>query len=1149
MPPTPPQGGYGPANYAGGRQSSPYDSANNTINYNEMAQYEAISQYRQMPATSYMSEYPLRQQQKLAFNPIYQYGVGPGQDDRLYNRQAAMNRMSYSASMASAAAYTGIAEGVSVGMGLWKVGATARVAGAAAGIGMGGMAVSMLAPILPMYFVDRGIQNSLERQQYMHQIATDVETYRGRLGFNNLSYGAASSLGAQMSSDMFKPDQFFNREQQMRIHKIGLSNDMLTARGAGAGLTGGTIEQYRRNFNELRDTTQEVVKLLKTTIEGGMSVMKELQGAGFNSMKQIRQQVLQAKAFGDYTGIGSQNMMQIGVAGAQSVQGTPWQAAVGASMYQTGAMQATAMARTGAMGSYAVERVGGVAAAGGILARAQMNVAMSGYGTRMAAFAMNPDGTMNNSRMSQLMYGQASAYGVVTGANATGYAMGESGRALFPIYKEQFYNNLNDQGRTMVMMNAFNLWGQNRRGTTEAKAYKFAGQFTNDPREQFLLMQNILSPKGFATQAATRSAERMLAADTITVSPIKKMFRDAYTSDWSIPFALEKAGSNLMLGTNRMFQQTGYDWGEFQRNLSTSTSNMVGRAFGFEGGAWNTSRKMNSQELLRRSYGLEDMGGGVAGASYLQSMSLAQKNAMREKPLQSIGGIALTQDRINGIFARASAKDAMYLASTLQAASFADDPTATLTDIFSKNARIKGLVGENLANAALGNVTGTAYTLLAGVRNQYASVATMQERAMPGFIKYQKDMNSSQLYESNMRVAIMVGQLDRANERTGGLLEKNYNTKEFNSLAQVSSTMFKDSAGPLREKAVADWMQKKVGLATVQGNEYGTAMVTTRAAAAMNVESALGINTRAENKRVPLNMGALAGSVLTGNVFGAMGLVGGAIGISSIQDLIYRRTPQGKTTGLIKDKYGYGGLTQGAREESLINAYVGINQNLLDAAGGDENAKKNIIQFQKATGIDLYNDKDERTIKWRAAYDSVMKSKGAQAQASKAAGSSAWASYAMATGVDKDTAEAFRGMMNGSVLDPKVYKGKEGILGATFGYTASMFTAAMNDPDKFKKMIDDKRAVYDPAGAGSAKLAEEIKGLASSIVKLSVRQDTPYNREAHQAELNAKTAELNAKKTLLEQSINETKGGPGSPGTSIAVTPKVLNYWSNQWVL
>jgi len=40
-----------------------------------------------------------------------------------------------------------------------------------------------------------------------------------------------------------------------------------------------------------------------------MSVIKELQQSGFTSIGAIRQQVLQAKAFGDVTGVGAQNMI------------------------------------------------------------------------------------------------------------------------------------------------------------------------------------------------------------------------------------------------------------------------------------------------------------------------------------------------------------------------------------------------------------------------------------------------------------------------------------------------------------------------------------------------------------------------------------------------------------------------------------------------------------------------------------------------------------------------------------------------------------------------------------------------------------------------------------------------------------------------
>ena len=77
-------------------------------------------------------------------------------------------------------------------------------------------------------------------------------------------------------------------------------------------------------------------------------------------MKQIRNQITQAKAFGGMTGLGTQNMMQIGAAGAQAVQGTPMSAAGGAGMYQyaTGAVSNMMQGSPGMSG--AVQRAGAV---------------------------------------------------------------------------------------------------------------------------------------------------------------------------------------------------------------------------------------------------------------------------------------------------------------------------------------------------------------------------------------------------------------------------------------------------------------------------------------------------------------------------------------------------------------------------------------------------------------------------------------------------------------------------------------------------------------------------------------------------------------------------------------------------------------------
>jgi hypothetical protein len=581
-----PEEGIGPVNYAR-PEMNPFAALDNTIRYNDMIKNQIISQYQQNTVNP--ASMSMQQQRMVATDPKYQYGVEGGQDSRTYQRNAELAKMSYSSMAANATlgmATYGIASPFGAMASTFLKTTALRYVPFAPTI-LGGMALPMAAAAALAYIPGRAINQAVERQRFIHSTASDIEQYRGGLGFNSpLGIGSATNLAESLQRTMSQGG-FFNTEQQSRIHKIGLSNNMISSRG---GKAGGTIQQYEKNFIELRDTTAEVVKLLKTTIEGGMSVMKELQQSGF-SVGTIKGQIRQAKAFGNLTGLGTQNMLQIGAAGAASVQGTPWSSTVGASMYQSGAAQAATIANANRSGAYAVQRVGGTAAAGAMIATAQMNVLSSGLGTRGVAYAMNTNGTIDNTRMARLLSGKASAYEIESGASQRGYGMGISGRALFERNKEDFLNNLSDMGRVQMTQQLFQKWGTQRYGTEEAKAWVFAGKYTNDIREQRLLSESLLRPKGF---------DRIMAENEAVAAGLQSRTRGA-----TFAAVFSKAFEPLTSGVKAFGERTLYE--------SQRVTAGIGSVFALPGQAFNYARNLTPfakvpyvdlENITRNKYGL-----------------------------------------------------------------------------------------------------------------------------------------------------------------------------------------------------------------------------------------------------------------------------------------------------------------------------------------------------------------------------------------------------------------------------------------------------------------------------------------------------------------------------------------------------------------
>lgn len=617
--------GIGPVNYAR-PETNPFTMLDNVIRYNDMVKSQMISQYQQNPA--YAPQFSTKMQHKILSDQRYQYGVDGGQDRTSYLRNVEATRASYGAMAATATVstaswYAASTMGVAATKFL-QAGLMSSVPKLAAFTGA--MALPMAVAGALAYYPTKAIMNAADRQRFIHSTAADIEQYKDNLGFNQpLTTGAATSLGGSLQG-MMSRGGYFNQEQQSRIHKIGLANNMISARG---GRDGGTLRQYANNFKELKDTTEEVVKLMKTTIEGGMSIMKELKQSGF-SISAIKGQIRQANAFGNMTGLGAQNMMAIGAAGAASVQGTPWSAQVGSSMYQSGAAQASFIAKSNAGGSYAVTRVGGTAAAGGILARTQMNVLSSGLGTRGVAYAMNADGSIDNNRMARLLSGKASAYEIESGASQRGYAMGISGRALFERNKENFLNNMSDTGRTQMTQRLFEKWGTQRYGNIDAKAWVFAGKYTNDIREQRLFAESLLRPKGYDRMAAENEAVRSgLSSPNFTR---RQGFLGQAMYGLGAPF--RAAGSGLEAfgeGTVKGFSAAV--------GLTSEIFGMPGKAVGYirDRSPWSQAATIDPSIAVRNMYGLDR---GIS-QNVANRLSLLTPQGLTKLNLPTVGQVDL----------------------------------------------------------------------------------------------------------------------------------------------------------------------------------------------------------------------------------------------------------------------------------------------------------------------------------------------------------------------------------------------------------------------------------------------------------------------------------------------------------------------------
>jgi hypothetical protein len=575
-----------------GQQTNQLGAPDNYIQQSDMTRFQMISQYQ---SQNYISDFP-RSSHNYTMqlsNPRFNYGTN-GIDTRFYQRQNQMQSNTLGASLATATnVWAPMAPMAAPGLGL------------AAGIGMGvGLAI-------PAYFVQKGIDRTIQRQRAMQQMSSDVEQYREQLGMPGMSMSQASSIGSNLTRSMFSPGQFFNPQKQQEILRYGLTNDMLSSKGRG--MVTGDAKTFEKNFQELMETVTKVSKTMKVTAEGAMSVIKEMQMGGFGTMGQIRGSVTSAHAYGSMTGLGASNMLQIGAAGAQAVQGTPYSASAGAQMYMGGAAMAGHLAKgNDPRSAKSVEMVGGVAQAGGIIGQTMMNIMQSGMGARVLASVMTKDGKLDVSALSNLNKGTQSGHDIITRASQRAHGWGSGGNVMFARNRSEVADQIAQDPILAAQLASanFNAWRSNRRGTREQQAQAYAQTFVaGGQREQNLFADWMLSSKGLSDMNSEQFVSKNLANQVGPGPSGWKRFGKAVLGDANIP--LEQLGESLT-----------YGWqGMTDKNLKTPT------LLGSIGGGLKNFAMNTIEGMVPTDYGIFKRGSGNIG-----SMSSGYKNLLGLTP-------------------------------------------------------------------------------------------------------------------------------------------------------------------------------------------------------------------------------------------------------------------------------------------------------------------------------------------------------------------------------------------------------------------------------------------------------------------------------------------------------------------------------------
>lgn len=491
-----------PLDLTSGQLDSPYSNKSD-MSYSDNTRFQMVSQFQQR-----MNEYPRGSSKYVDIISMPRFQYGTNQDIRFYQRQRDFGRQMFGMEGARAAfdvgtmAMSGLIPASTFG---WA----ASMAGPA------------IAAAVPLYFINKGIDMTIQRQRTMQSLAADIEQYRDRIGMPTLTYNQANMLSTNLTNQMYSKGQFFDPQQQQSIFKFALSNDMIT--GKNRGMTTGDIKTFEKNFSELLSTVKQVTVTMKTTATGAQALIKEMQSQGFGTMGQIGTAITAASGYGSFTGIGTQNMLQIGAAGIGIAQRMGFQPSTGANIAMANAAQAGWMSSgVNLQWQRSVEAMGGVAQAGAALAQTQMGFMQTNLSRRVMASVMDQKQGLDSSALANLLNQTQSGHEIINRAAINAHGWGIN-RVMFGRRFAENINaiNQNPQAAAMYQMAIFNAWRSNRRGNLEQQAQVFAQQMLGIPGQAGQLgfaEQNavnlqadwLMSDKGLAQASAAQDVARMV---------------------------------------------------------------------------------------------------------------------------------------------------------------------------------------------------------------------------------------------------------------------------------------------------------------------------------------------------------------------------------------------------------------------------------------------------------------------------------------------------------------------------------------------------------------------------------------------------------------------------------------------------------------
>lgn len=316
---------------------------------------------------------------------------------------AVLASLPVAAAMRPFASLAGRAVGAAAGSGIG--GLVAGGVGAAAGGGIGGAVGGFIGGVIAPYMLAAAATGAVtdaigERRQiqgYLEQTShrwvgagsTMADQFRG----TGMSQKAAREVG-EFIRELDIKDKMVNTEDLTNILKGGTQMGLFT----------GTrdMEDFKRRFKDITENVKQVTKLLHTTLEEGLKTMADLKAVGIDPSKAAAV-TTQAAALGATAGRTAQEMIGIGLQGAELYRGTGVQMGIGFQAAQMNTAAIRASRDAGLLSQEAIAQAGGEEALAMRMTAGGLAFGQSTQGRGFAAAFFQPGQGLNQAAFMQNM--------------------------------------------------------------------------------------------------------------------------------------------------------------------------------------------------------------------------------------------------------------------------------------------------------------------------------------------------------------------------------------------------------------------------------------------------------------------------------------------------------------------------------------------------------------------------------------------------------------------------------------------------------------------------------------------------------------------------------------------------------------------------